>query len=709
MFLCRSARLTLLPLARKSPAGFCRNVVPRRPMSSGVPGGSGENFVYFALCGVSLTAGLAYAYRTVTEDRTRYNDRVTELQARPKHEWQPKLWPPKESEAEEAGGDEGEETPAEEAAAVEAPLEAADGSEVVEAEPALVEAEPVSVETVNEPSGADLEAALAEAMEEAPASTESDARTPAVLSAIETVSEVEAAESVGMPVSCVGVEAEMLEDVAGEIMEEKAEEPKQNQLGTATGPEANRKDLMETQAVMGVVSERESVVLADDTPTASTEADEEKSVVLQLVPEAKEASTESIAEMSLVEETASTAAIEEESVVGEPVPFEEPAADTTAKGSEVNVKEAVDTTEVKESTAATVEDPEVFISNVEPISTSKKEPAPDSTAEEPVATVEEEAGDATKAKDSAATVVEEPDVFSSAEEPASTYEEGPAPDSTAEGSEVSVDYEMVDTSEAKESIVIVTEEPVVFTYKVEPAPDSSAEGPLATLEEEAGNGTEAKDSAAAVVAELEMFSSTEEALSSEEEEPAPDSAAEGLVASLEEEPAEAPTESITLNEVKSETLDSSIHPPENIPENKPAAASPINLTEETLSSKDEFSQVVEAEISPDVEVQSNLEAMKSEANLIMEAAETKDEDCPIVENSKPVLNTTVLAEEVAQKATEKVQAHLMGTETAEPKRTPAKEYIVVVLEDAPKEPKKPKVLPIAPITASVPSPKVKDP
>lgn len=86
-----------------------------------------------------------------------------------------------ESEAEEAGGDEGGETPAEEAAAVEAPLEAADGSEVAEA--ALVEAEAVSVETVKEPSGADLEAALAEAMEEAlvegaPASAESDGMAP---------------------------------------------------------------------------------------------------------------------------------------------------------------------------------------------------------------------------------------------------------------------------------------------------------------------------------------------------------------------------------------------------------------------------------------------------------------------------------------------------------------------------------------------------
>ncbi|XP_048826424.1 proteoglycan 4 [Brienomyrus brachyistius] len=630
MFLCRSTRLTLSHLARKSPAGFCRNVVPRRPMSSGVPGGSGEHFVYFALCGASLTAGLAYAYRTVTEDRTRYNDRVTELQARPKDEWQSKPWPPKggddaESEAEEEGGDEGEETPAGEAVAVEDSLEAADGSEVAEpalaeAEPALAEAEPVSVETVNEPSGADLEAALAEAMEEAlvegaPASAESDVLTPAMLNTIQTVSEVEGAESVGIPASCVGEVAEMLEDVPGQIMELEAEEPVRNQMGTVTGPNANLKDLM------GVTSERESVMLAD-TPTASTE--EEKSVVVQLVPEAKEASSVSVAEMSLVEDTARATGTEEESVVEEPVSSEEPAADTTAEGSEVNVEKEAST----EFTVAAVEDPEVFLSNVEPVSTSKEEPAPDSAVGEPAAIVEEEARDETEAKDYAATIAEEPEVLSYAEEPASTSKE-------------------------------------------EPAPDSTAEGP---------------------------------------------------VASLEDEPAEAPTEFITLEEVKIETLHSSIHPPEKIPENKTAAAGPDNLTEETLSSKDEFSQVVEAEISPEVEVQSSLEAMKIEANPIMGAAETEGEDhpavpaemCPIVENSEPLLNTTVPAEEVAQKPTEKAEAQLTGTEMAEPKRTPANEYVVVVLEGAPKEPKKPKVLGIVPTTASISSPKgrlleVKDP
>uniref|UniRef100_A0A3B5M4D5 Uncharacterized protein n=1 Tax=Xiphophorus couchianus TaxID=32473 RepID=A0A3B5M4D5_9TELE len=34
-------------------------------------------------------------YKTVTSDRDRYNDRISQLRARPKAEWTPKPWPPK--------------------------------------------------------------------------------------------------------------------------------------------------------------------------------------------------------------------------------------------------------------------------------------------------------------------------------------------------------------------------------------------------------------------------------------------------------------------------------------------------------------------------------------------------------------------------------------------------------------------------------------
>uniref|UniRef100_A0A8D3AWC2 Protein MGARP N-terminal domain-containing protein n=1 Tax=Scophthalmus maximus TaxID=52904 RepID=A0A8D3AWC2_SCOMX len=61
----------------------------RRSMSS-LPGGSGENIVYALLCG-----GAFVTYSTVSSDAARYNDRLTEINARPKTEWVPKPWPPK--------------------------------------------------------------------------------------------------------------------------------------------------------------------------------------------------------------------------------------------------------------------------------------------------------------------------------------------------------------------------------------------------------------------------------------------------------------------------------------------------------------------------------------------------------------------------------------------------------------------------------------
>uniref|UniRef100_A0A8C6MAN8 Uncharacterized protein n=1 Tax=Nothobranchius furzeri TaxID=105023 RepID=A0A8C6MAN8_NOTFU len=39
------------------------------------------------------------AYVTVTSDRDRYNERLAEIQARPKTQWVPKSWPPKGHES----------------------------------------------------------------------------------------------------------------------------------------------------------------------------------------------------------------------------------------------------------------------------------------------------------------------------------------------------------------------------------------------------------------------------------------------------------------------------------------------------------------------------------------------------------------------------------------------------------------------------------
>uniref|UniRef100_A0A672YW71 Uncharacterized protein n=1 Tax=Sphaeramia orbicularis TaxID=375764 RepID=A0A672YW71_9TELE len=51
---------------------------------SSLPGGSGENIVYAILCGGAVS--------TVTSDQARFNERIAEINARPKSEWEPKPW-----------------------------------------------------------------------------------------------------------------------------------------------------------------------------------------------------------------------------------------------------------------------------------------------------------------------------------------------------------------------------------------------------------------------------------------------------------------------------------------------------------------------------------------------------------------------------------------------------------------------------------------
>ncbi|KAG5848095.1 hypothetical protein ANANG_G00094760 [Anguilla anguilla] len=66
MFLCRTAWQRLGPLARKTVTPLSKNVVPVRSMSFGIPGGSGQNIVYYIIGGGSLTAAAVYAYRTIS-------------------------------------------------------------------------------------------------------------------------------------------------------------------------------------------------------------------------------------------------------------------------------------------------------------------------------------------------------------------------------------------------------------------------------------------------------------------------------------------------------------------------------------------------------------------------------------------------------------------------------------------------------------------
>ncbi|XP_049897877.1 protein MGARP isoform X15 [Epinephelus moara] len=100
MFSCRAAWQRCGPVARRAAYRLPRDVVQRRPMSS-LPGGSGENIVYTLLCGGAFVGAVSYAYNTVTSDSARFNNRVAQINARPKTEWVPKPWPPKSRDEEE--------------------------------------------------------------------------------------------------------------------------------------------------------------------------------------------------------------------------------------------------------------------------------------------------------------------------------------------------------------------------------------------------------------------------------------------------------------------------------------------------------------------------------------------------------------------------------------------------------------------------------
>ncbi|XP_066487853.1 protein MGARP [Tiliqua scincoides] len=101
MHLCRVAWQTVAArLTRAAP--LLRGHVPFRQMSSGsVPGSSGENLIYYLLVAGAASAGGYYAYKTVTSDKVRYNERVEDIQQRTTAEWKPKPWPPQSLESDE--------------------------------------------------------------------------------------------------------------------------------------------------------------------------------------------------------------------------------------------------------------------------------------------------------------------------------------------------------------------------------------------------------------------------------------------------------------------------------------------------------------------------------------------------------------------------------------------------------------------------------
>lgn len=99
MFKCKTVWNKLAPLARASTTLCLQNarksvlrhgrrldMVQKAQMSSGPTGGSGENTLYYVLVGATCLAGGVYAYRTVSGDKERYNERMIEIASRPKQQ-----------------------------------------------------------------------------------------------------------------------------------------------------------------------------------------------------------------------------------------------------------------------------------------------------------------------------------------------------------------------------------------------------------------------------------------------------------------------------------------------------------------------------------------------------------------------------------------------------------------------------------------------
>ncbi|KAL6463059.1 hypothetical protein MHYP_G00274500 [Metynnis hypsauchen] len=97
MFTCKAVWNKLAPLARAS-STLCRQggkraavfrherrppLVQQAHMSSGPTGGGGENTIYLVLVGAACLGGGVYVYRTVSGDKARYEERVTQIASRP--------------------------------------------------------------------------------------------------------------------------------------------------------------------------------------------------------------------------------------------------------------------------------------------------------------------------------------------------------------------------------------------------------------------------------------------------------------------------------------------------------------------------------------------------------------------------------------------------------------------------------------------------
>ncbi|XP_018602153.1 apoptosis-inducing factor 1, mitochondrial isoform X3 [Scleropages formosus] len=95
MLKCRALWQKLAPLARAS-STLCRHnvkrkglrcdnmvtVFPKAQMSSGAPGSGGDNLMYILFVGAACLGGGIYTYRSLSEDKKRYQNRLAEINSR---------------------------------------------------------------------------------------------------------------------------------------------------------------------------------------------------------------------------------------------------------------------------------------------------------------------------------------------------------------------------------------------------------------------------------------------------------------------------------------------------------------------------------------------------------------------------------------------------------------------------------------------------
>ncbi|KTG45374.1 hypothetical protein cypCar_00005576 [Cyprinus carpio] len=154
-------------------------MVQKAQMSSGPAGGGGENTLYYVLIGATCLGAGVYAYRTVSEDKDRYNERMTEIVSRPKQG-------PQAAEAvAEVVAESKEEPVAEEPTLTEADVESTESEPIAEApvtKPIVEEpvTEPTVQASIPEPTVESpirepvVEASVIEPVAEAPAVTQNE-------------------------------------------------------------------------------------------------------------------------------------------------------------------------------------------------------------------------------------------------------------------------------------------------------------------------------------------------------------------------------------------------------------------------------------------------------------------------------------------------------------------------------------------------------